>query len=388
MWLRQIRVSVALWSSNKRDDSPLLRGSVLADANRWVDGRRDELSESEQEFIKASQIADERLQSQAAFLRDAMQSLGVVDVDDREAIRVARMKKLREFASRVPDGLPEFRSIVGMFAESLGLEPLHALEQLSPQYSTITPESTGDVGRSDGGYAKSFIVLASTGAREPAFSDNSGSFFGRFFAVAISGKAADNHGLVTAQGVYEYIQHRMETETSLLAARQRPLIQFQGRVSEDFPITATSKEKLRSGGKRKAILAASDHYQDSHLTSLRAAESLIEACVPELVNRGGFEVSLLTGSQMTRERLTYELMKAAHDSGPNDALLFYFSGHGGYSAGTSGSLELFLVDSVPGQLFSSLSVRDLGETLRKSGFGTTIIVLDASYAGSAFSIFQ
>jgi hypothetical protein len=144
---------------------------------------------------------------------------------------------------------------------------------------------------------------------------------------------------------------------------------------------------LSRRGKRKAILAASDQYEDSRLAHLVATESVMQACVPGLVDRGGFEVSLLTGRDMTRERLTHELMRAAHDSGPDDVVLFYFSGHGGYSGGASGSLELFLVDSEPGQPLSSLSLEDLGQTMRRSKLGTAIIILDTNFAGGAIDSF-
>jgi len=136
------------------------------------------------------------------------------------------------------------------------------------------------------------------------------------------------------------------------------------------------------------ILAASDGYHEPNLSGFSGEEALMKVSPELLADRGNFQVSLIVGAQMTRANVIDQIMRVTSDGGPDDCLLFYFAGHGGFSRGNSESMELFLVDSVPGQTLSTLSLRDLGETMKRSRVGTTILVLDTSFAGSALHLFQ
>ncbi|ADB76044.1 hypothetical protein Gobs01_04567 [Geodermatophilus obscurus DSM 43160] len=53
-WQEQLRASVSAWEKVRRDTGALLRGAQLAEAERWLQERQDDLSETEQDFIKLS----------------------------------------------------------------------------------------------------------------------------------------------------------------------------------------------------------------------------------------------------------------------------------------------------------------------------------------------
>jgi WD40 repeat protein len=54
-WQEQLRAAMAAWESVRRDSGGLLRGAFLADAERWLQERPNDLGETERQFIRASQ---------------------------------------------------------------------------------------------------------------------------------------------------------------------------------------------------------------------------------------------------------------------------------------------------------------------------------------------
>jgi ABC-type oligopeptide transport system ATPase subunit len=53
-WLRQIKPNVDRWTVDHRDEGPLLRGGMLAQAEEWLANRRTDFNLREQSFIEAS----------------------------------------------------------------------------------------------------------------------------------------------------------------------------------------------------------------------------------------------------------------------------------------------------------------------------------------------
>jgi WD40 repeat protein len=53
-WQEQLRASVTAWENVRRDSGALLRGAQLAEAERWLQERQDDLSDTEQGFIGLS----------------------------------------------------------------------------------------------------------------------------------------------------------------------------------------------------------------------------------------------------------------------------------------------------------------------------------------------
>jgi WD domain, G-beta repeat len=53
-WLAQIRSNIDIWLKDRSDESPLLRGGMLAQGVEWLAKRRDDLNAEEQDYIQAS----------------------------------------------------------------------------------------------------------------------------------------------------------------------------------------------------------------------------------------------------------------------------------------------------------------------------------------------
>jgi uncharacterized protein YjbI with pentapeptide repeats len=53
-WLKRLRFSVKQWQDTERDEKALLGGTLLAEAEGWLDERKDELGLVEHDFIQAS----------------------------------------------------------------------------------------------------------------------------------------------------------------------------------------------------------------------------------------------------------------------------------------------------------------------------------------------
>lgn len=53
-WQERLRVVMHQWITSKKDEGALLRGAPLAEAERWLEQRQNDLSQEEQHFIEAS----------------------------------------------------------------------------------------------------------------------------------------------------------------------------------------------------------------------------------------------------------------------------------------------------------------------------------------------
>jgi WD40 repeat protein len=79
-WLRQIKANMDLWSTDPSDEGALLRGSMLAQAEDWIDRRGEDLSLVERSFIEASIALRRRAEL------------------EKEAARQAEIKRQQELA--------------------------------------------------------------------------------------------------------------------------------------------------------------------------------------------------------------------------------------------------------------------------------------------------
>lgn len=59
-WQEHLRAALRQWEKSKRDDGALLHGALLAEARQWMVQRGEEVNQSEQLFIEASQQFQER----------------------------------------------------------------------------------------------------------------------------------------------------------------------------------------------------------------------------------------------------------------------------------------------------------------------------------------
>ncbi|WP_051505808.1 serine protease [Mesorhizobium sp. WSM2561] len=70
-WLRQSKLTIELWLANREDEGLLLRGGMLAQANEWLAKRRDDLSQTERDFIEVSLALRQKMEAEKEALRQA-----------------------------------------------------------------------------------------------------------------------------------------------------------------------------------------------------------------------------------------------------------------------------------------------------------------------------
>jgi hypothetical protein len=149
-----------------------------------------------------------------------------------------------------------------------------------------------------------------------------GSLFGHFLMDALAGRAADENGIVTVESAFEYVSKEMSQLEVMRGTVQRPALHSLNGLSTGFPLTAAPNSELGKRGKRHAILATSDRYHDLNLSGFSGEESLMRASAELLSDRGEFQVSLITGAQMTRANVIDQIMRVTRGGGPDDCLLF------------------------------------------------------------------
>jgi hypothetical protein len=98
-WLAQIRANLTLWSANRADGAPLLRGGMLAQGDEWFAKRQEDLSPTERDYIEASlemRRREEREKAEAieTELRRQMElaeAANKLAVEQRRRVRGARL---------------------------------------------------------------------------------------------------------------------------------------------------------------------------------------------------------------------------------------------------------------------------------------------------------
>jgi energy-coupling factor transporter ATP-binding protein EcfA2 len=392
-WLRQIRPNVDLWLSAPTDEGSLLRGGMLVQATNWLAARRDDLSPAEQRFIEASIVLDKRSSGERILLDGAMRSLNLSDLHDEGEIYFARMGKLQQFINLIPTpDIPLWRRIVTLYGEAVGLEKENILKGILEREASARFEAGQqnepypDLSIAHATERRGFTLIASTGAQQHAYfvPDMGGSLFGRYFIEALEGRAADEKGNVTIGSAFEYVRQHLRTMKT--ARNQDPELFVEGDM-ETFPLTGGRPGLLKTSGKRRALLTTTDQYTDPHMMSLWGQEERMHKTAGILQNAGGFEVLSLLGTAMTRHRLAAAIAELSYQLEENDCLLWYYAGHGGFF-GKDSSFYLFLPESSISERWSMLDLREVGDILRKRKNGSSILILDTSFAGASLPFLE
>lgn len=94
------------------------------------------------------------------------------------------------------------------------------------------------------------------------------------------------------------------------------------------------------------------------------------------LERAGFQVTMLTDAQATRDAILGALQAARSRNGPEDRFVFYFAGHG------TGGDEAWLLpsDSVEGSFERDLSAAQLHEAVRAVPAGQRTVLLDTCFS--------
>jgi hypothetical protein len=151
------------------------------------------------------------------------------------------------------------------------------------------------------------------------------------------------------------------------------------------PTPAASPVRGKTG-RRWAVLAGVDGYQDGDMSRLTCCTSDVQAVGRLLVDpaRGGYRARLLVDGDAeespTRNNILAELRNVARSAGAEDLLLFYFSGHGCVEAG-----EAYLVpcDARLSNLAdTAIPVARVKEIMAASAARARVILLDACHSGA------
>src|SRR6202035_1247578 len=102
------------------------------------------------------------------------------------------------------------------------------------------------------------------------------------------------------------------------------------RSEGSIPLCPKPHEGPSMTEKRRALIVANCEYEDPALRPLTAPAQDAEELARVLndKNIGGFDVKTLLNQRATEVSRTIEEFFVFSDSGPEDLLLFYFSGHG------------------------------------------------------------
>lgn len=139
------------------------------------------------------------------------------------------------------------------------------------------------------------------------------------------------------------------------------------------------------GGRRWALLVGITQYQ--RVKPLRGCENDARLMADLLVRNCGFErecVRVLDGSQVTRQGIEKAFLEwLATSAGPDDTVVFFFSGHGTQvKMGKDMHEALCPVDMDPKEPASLVLDRDLSRWIARLRAGQVVVVLDACHSGT------
>ena len=164
---------------------------------------------------------------------------------------------------------------------------------------------------------------------------------------------------------------------SIAAALGRPIAPKQ--VQENSSIESSGPAAFVPE-KTWVVSVGISHYREN-IPRLRApakdASMLNNTLEQNRVGVGEFEGALLLNEHATRDSIETVLRQMAQKAGPNDRLIFTFSGHGVRQALLTWDSDAFG--------YEGLWASKLDEILSQSRAGQKIVVADACFAGSLYS---
>jgi uncharacterized caspase-like protein len=314
------------------------------------------------------------------------------DLSDSTRFELKRREKLRYFVDQLPiEHAGDWRkTIISLYGEALGLPYTVLVEYLADAEARWRFE-TAVGGPAPEGFpptARGFAALFSTGAREHAFAlSERGSNFSYQFQQALAGAAADARGLVTVGTAFDFVRRRLQELLQSEGRMQKPVLHFDDASMREFVLTGQDRMLASARGRRRALLIATDTYPEGDLAPLPGDEALMSRMGQILTKAGAFDVRMLLGRDATRTNLLDNLQGALNESGPDDALLFYFVGHAGLF-GEENALQLILFDSDYRNPQTLVSARELARFLRPHNQQKNVVIVDSSFAGAAIDGFQ
>jgi hypothetical protein len=329
------------------------------------------------------------------YLTEALTKIyGEEDLSSEAGFEKARSKRFREFLDLITPNTPAWERLTELHGLSLGItqnavqakiDSIRGQERFVQAGSGARRTSIASLLALQQATVPSGLALfVSSSATVHAYTHfDRGSLFNTFIAEGLHGSAADVNGVVTVRGLFEFISSRMILEDQ---GRQMPQLHMSGEHGDmsGFPITYGGGIS-ELGGRRRALLVASDVYAREYM-DLPHNERAVQAISAVLAEAGGFEVSTLLGREVTLHNVYAKVAAISHSSEPDDTVLFYFSGHCGFTQDQQ--YFLLMSDSDMSSPSTVLFARDLGPALRRRPKGATLVFVDSSFAGAINAAFQ
>lgn len=169
-----------------------------------------------------------------------------------------------------------------------------------------------------------------------------------------------------------------ETSEGQVQIRNRIYQVALGLEQGPAPVVALNQERSW------AVLVGINHYADPYISDLTVCVDDVTS-VQQLLAPGYHATQLLTDATPealpTRANILSALGAIAQAAGPDDLLLFYFSGHGLAEGSTS---YLLPYDArLTALKHTALAMHDLHELLAQSAARAKVIILDACHSGAA-----
>jgi uncharacterized caspase-like protein len=315
----------------------------------------------------------------AEILEYIKRSLELSELSDKDKIQAARIRKLRTFMDlligTVSEKFQQLQIVVLDHAEALGLDEAVAKVEYDAfvaklNFRAAAPVNIAALELPSRGRALLFSTAYGKMALESP--DLGSGLFSYYFREALSGAASNSDGVVTLSSAFNYLLHQVHGYEHFA---QSPVL--VSNVSHDPILTGQGIAWRSSSGRRVALLAGVNQYTSPELTHLRYAESDVERLASILQNLGGFQCTVLIGSNATKRSITEGLFRSLQELSGKDFFLFYFTGHG-FSAENDG--YAMLLDSNHRAPASSLRLSELSRLFEQSRVGLTVAVFDACMA--------
>ncbi|MBN1200179.1 MAG: caspase family protein [Bacteroidales bacterium] len=127
-------------------------------------------------------------------------------------------------------------------------------------------------------------------------------------------------------------------------------------------------------GKIFAVIVGVSLYEN-HRLNLKYCDQDAKALYDVLLRHtDAGNLTLLTDKQATKKQVLAQVNKLFAKAGPDDRILFFFSGHG--------DKDCFLTYEAAGTNASMISFEEVKSAFRKSNAGTKVLIADACMSGS------
>jgi hypothetical protein len=185
-------------------------------------------------------------------------SFDLADLSDEARFRLACVSKLRNFIDLIPtpQQFPSWRRLALLYGKALGLEDSAIAEELDKSTALARFEAGRQTPQQVSPSRSGTWLIGSSAARESAFAVTAwgGSLFGRYFIEALEGRAADELGIVTVRGAFEYVSEQMRRGAEELGMPdQHPILH-----GESEPPVLTGGQLLLDGSKRRRFSLHAD----------------------------------------------------------------------------------------------------------------------------------